>query len=1362
MKKAKRLLSLVLTLLMLATSVSITAVSVFAVAPGPGVVYVKTGGDGNGSSPDKPMGSLNSAMNALLGDGGGTVVLVGPVEITSNIDMGLGDDYSTNLVFTSVYDGVDYRETAGAALVFTSMWKNIEVHSPIEFENMDIVTMGTNCSIYANGYPVVIGKGVNCRVEGADSSTAANYLGVYGGSAQDLSNTKNYPADTSLTVLSGTFFSIKAGGKGTADKPRPSSSGTLTISKDVEVMGDIDFDFNENGTVDGEKILINVDGVNEKAKAIASKATKTYEVSGNGYVRGVNPEKVYIQAESGYAAEIDGELVKNGEYAPTTASLEVKFVKSDLNRDAELAAMRPKIPSVFPGEYIKGYDNGDGTMSFKPSGNITIAEATTILVRLLTTEEEIKGKYTTEKAKDGDWFYHNIAYIDSFGAYDSFDNFDASRQITRAEFVTLISAFKSLSAKTEEITFTDVTKEHKYYDAIKAGTMAKLVNGYDNGDGTFRFAPEAPITRAEVVTVINRVFDLEDIVLIKYKDFEPNFSDVDLTHWAAYQVIAAAGGKEIEKPSQILGSGEVEYEAFGEVIFMMDTEKGDGSGKDFENAASYSNGHKMIKDSGTFVVCGPITINSNIDFSLGNTGKVLFTSVYDGVDYRETNGAAFIFGSNWRNAVPRSETVFDNIAFVCQGSNCSIYCDNQKVTFGKDVVCSIEGGAALSIYAGSANDLSSCVNYLGSESTHVSHNGNYFGNLTIMSGTWGNVTGSGKGSEAKPRESNGSAVSVYGNATIGSVTVGSKDKVGNVIHGLRTLILNNTSKVVSEEEYDVLVTVNGKAEALIEDVKQDSVTIKVVAENGSAVSGVGEDGTVTFTDAGSLTVTEKDGVVTATKSSKDDVSTDSAESIEFVTDEYLAELDALEAKRVAEIKATKSDIKPKEGRFAYYVSNNGNDENDGRTPETAWKTVARINVSTELMPGDVVYFERGGEWRGTTLKTKQGVSYSAYGEGEKPILNISPFDGAKTGTWTAVEGYPNIYVYSETIKNDVGSISFNNRTFIDIYAQKMCFDYKDGKPYARENAQAPVEDILAYMKNDLDFWHDCGGSNIEAPSGKGQIYLRSDKGNPAERFTNIEFNQRIHGITAANNVTIDNITVLHAGAHGISSGTVTNLKVQNCVFEWIGGGVQSYSKNSDGSYTFVRFGNAVEVYGGCDGYTVDNCYINQVYDAGVTHQISDSTDGDFIMKNVTYSNNVITRCVYSIEHFNRMGKNATTRYLLNILYKDNLCRFAGACFGMTRPDKAVIAHIRSGGLVDTANFVIDGNIFDRSEVGMFRLQGGGDNEILWKNNTCIHKYGASYGTMNGISKRYDTQLPLEIKLNFKHPEENNKYLFVKE
>lgn len=47
------------------------------------------------------------------------------------------------------------------------------------------------------------------------------------------------------------------------------------------------------------------------------------------------------------------------------------------------------------------------------------------------------------------------------------------------------------------------------------------------------------------------------------------------------------------------------------------------------------------------------------------------------------------------------------------------------------------------------------------------------------------------------------------------------------------------------------------------------------------------------------------------------------------------------------------------GGTAYYVSNNGSDQNDGSSPETAWATLEQVNTAS-LSRGDGVYFERGG------------------------------------------------------------------------------------------------------------------------------------------------------------------------------------------------------------------------------------------------------------------------------------------------------------------------------------------------------------------------------------------------------------------
>lgn len=72
----------------------------------------------------------------------------------------------------------------------------------------------------------------------------------------------------------------------------------------------------------------------------------------------------------------------------------------------------------------------------------------------------------------------------------------------------------------------------------------------------------------------------------------------------------------------------------------------------------------------------------------------------------------------------------------------------------------------------------------------------------------------------------------------------------------------------------------------------------------------------------------------------------------------------------------------------YYVSPNGNDTSDGRSPERAWRSVAKANA-VSLAPGDQVLFARGGEWRESLRASSSGapgkpIVYGAYGSGAKP------------------------------------------------------------------------------------------------------------------------------------------------------------------------------------------------------------------------------------------------------------------------------------------------------------------------------------------------------------------------------------------
>ncbi len=76
-----------------------------------------------------------------------------------------------------------------------------------------------------------------------------------------------------------------------------------------------------------------------------------------------------------------------------------------------------------------------------------------------------------------------------------------------------------------------------------------------------------------------------------------------------------------------------------------------------------------------------------------------------------------------------------------------------------------------------------------------------------------------------------------------------------------------------------------------------------------------------------------------------------------------------------------------------YLSPNGSDTNDGKTPATAWKTLAKAQAS--VFPGMTLLLERGGVWREMLdLRFKPIISIGNYGSGPPPEVNgadvISP------------------------------------------------------------------------------------------------------------------------------------------------------------------------------------------------------------------------------------------------------------------------------------------------------------------------------------------------------------------------------------
>ena len=138
---------------------------------------------------------------------------------------------------------------------------------------------------------------------------------------------------------------------------------------------------------------------------------------------------------------------------------------------------------------------------------------------------------------------------------------------------------------------------------------------------------------------------------------------------------------------------------------------------------------------------------------------------------------------------------------------------------------------------------------------------------------------------------------------------------------------------------------------------------------------------------------------------------------EYITSKQLDDIKQQAKDKIDQIRST-PNIKIHKGATVYYLSPKGDDKNDGRTPNTAWRTLNKL--STEVIECDsYVCFERGGVYRGVAL-VRDGVTYTAYGDGEKPKLYASPENGADLQKWIKSD-VENIWYY-ETGNLDIGVI----------------------------------------------------------------------------------------------------------------------------------------------------------------------------------------------------------------------------------------------------------------------------------------------------------------------------------------------------
>ncbi len=155
----------------------------------------------------------------------------------------------------------------------------------------------------------------------------------------------------------------------------------------------------------------------------------------------------------------------------------------------------------------------------------------------------MKSRQTFNDTPPDGWYYNDIRELNARGVINGYEDktFKPNSNISRAEFLTMIlKAFNENYSETyyagTASSFTDVSQDDWFANAVAKGTNDGLIKGYDDNS----FHPNSPISRAEAVSILHKAIKFrfgEDVKLSRRSD-TGNFSDVNYNDWYYNDVLS--------------------------------------------------------------------------------------------------------------------------------------------------------------------------------------------------------------------------------------------------------------------------------------------------------------------------------------------------------------------------------------------------------------------------------------------------------------------------------------------------------------------------------------------------------------------------------------------------------------------------------------------------------------------------------------------------------------------------------------------------------------------------------------------------------------------------------------------------------
>ncbi|MGA8154172.1 MAG: hypothetical protein WB952_24710 [Terriglobales bacterium] len=156
----------------------------------------------------------------------------------------------------------------------------------------------------------------------------------------------------------------------------------------------------------------------------------------------------------------------------------------------------------------------------------------------------------------------------------------------------------------------------------------------------------------------------------------------------------------------------------------------------------------------------------------------------------------------------------------------------------------------------------------------------------------------------------------------------------------------------------------------------------------------------------------------------------------------------------------------------YYVDPAGSNGNNGLSPQTAWRTLLKVGIST-FQPGDVILFKRDSVWNETLTPPSSGtagnlIKFDAYGSGRPP--EFTGYYATLSGQWTNLSG--NVWQIALSATQPIPQLNFVQ--FGTIWGNSRS-----------------AQNLLAH---DRDWYYDAGAQNL---------YVWSAGGNPVTHYGSV-------------------------------------------------------------------------------------------------------------------------------------------------------------------------------------------------------------------------------------------------------------------